>query len=228
MRRMEGTRDLYTVACPDLDWDNKFHLDFLMPMIPKDKRDKLVKTVWSPKTPSIIIHCSSGREEPRVAGLLQLAQQSWDTKMYFHTDTTDGEPSSGYQSRLIGVYDEYVFNPYLPCVLWQSSKGHLLWTRRLVKDGTGGATSIRKRLVLLDSYDRLVAMEIDDESRTERQLIQTTSRPRPPVLPRKLYMYGNLERVLVEEIIMSYLAILAQIYRKTQMEYEQLMETQEV
>ncbi|KAJ3498461.1 hypothetical protein NLG97_g1101 [Lecanicillium saksenae] len=227
IRRIKGTREVYTVACPDLDWDNKFHVDFLMPTIPKHKKNRLIQTVWSPTTPSIIVHCSSGRQEPRVAGLLQLAQQRWDTKLYFPAETTDRDASPKYESRLIGICDEYIFNPYFPCMLWQSSKGHLLWTSRLVNDGTGTAGALRKHLVLLDSYDRLVAMEIDNESRTSRQLMQTTSPPRPPALPRNLYVYGDLERPLVEEILISYVAVLAQIYRKVQVEYELLMETQE-
>ncbi|KAJ6781696.1 hypothetical protein PWT90_09505 [Aphanocladium album] len=225
--RIKGTREVYTVAFPDLDWGNKFHIDFLMPTIPEDMKNRLVPIAWSHTTPSIIVSSSSGQGESHVAGLLQLAQQRWDTKLYLPKKTADRDASLEYESIFIGVYDEYIFNPYLPCVLWQSSKGHLLWTSRLVKDGTGSTDPIRKRLVLLDSYDRLVAIEIDNESRATRRLIQTTTPPRPPALSRKLYMYGDLDRSLVTEILLSYVAILAQIHRKRQMEYEEMMETQE-
>lgn len=133
-----------------------------------------------------------------------------------------------YESKTMAVDDESVFAPKLPYILWKSSKGHLLWTSRLAQDGAASAPTLEKRMVLVDSYDRLVAMELDYEQRpTKERYFQTTDRPKAPSSPRKLCLYGNLEQDMVEQVMTTYVAILAQMFRKACKDYEVLMETQE-
>ncbi|OAA79404.1 hypothetical protein LEL_02890 [Akanthomyces lecanii RCEF 1005] len=224
--RSRGTGGTYIVDCPDLDWDAKFGVDFLIPN--RINKAKAVKTMWSPRRPSIRISSSSGDAGASdTAGLVQLSQMRWDIRLYFTKETIARLSSPEYESITIGAHDENIFDPELPYVLWKSSKGHLLWTSRLAKDGTASANKVEKRLILVDSYDRLVAMEVDSEPRSTRgRYIKTTDPPPAPSSSRKLCIYNNLQKPLVDEIVTSYVAVLAQMFRKAHKDYQLLMETQ--
>lgn len=226
--RARGTGGTYTVEFPDLDWQGKFNVDFLIPN--RINKAKFVKTVWSPRRASIRISSSSPSGADRVAGLVQLSQTRWDIQLYFpkETATTTVPPAPPeYESRMIGAHDESLFDPDLPYVLWKSSKGHLLWTSRRARDGTASGTAIEKRMILVDSYDRLVAMEVGCGPRSTRgKYIQRTDPPPEFPSPQTLYVYGNLPRPLVDEIVTSYVAVRAQTFRKAHKDHQLLMETQ--
>lgn len=224
--RSRGTGGTYTVEYPDLDWDAKFGVDFLIPN--RINKAKAVKTVWSPRRPSIRISSSSGdADHSHTAGLVQLSQMRWDIRLYIPKSTSTQPASTEYETIMIGAHDENIFDPELPYVLWKSSRGHLLWTSRLAKDGAMSANNIERRLILVDSYDRLVAMEVDSAPRPTRgRYIKTTDPPPAPSSPRKLCIYNNLQKPLVDEIVTSYVALLAQTFRKAHKDYQLLMETQ--
>ncbi|TQV91470.1 hypothetical protein V2A60_008884 [Cordyceps javanica] len=223
--RTGASGETYKIDCPDLDWNRKFHIDYVIPKRPR--KHGLIKTIWSHRRPSIKVLSSLGADKGRVAGLVQLSQQRWDVKLYFPRDVLDQDTAPEYEARMIEAHDEYIFAPELPHVLWKSSEGHLLWTSRFAKDGTGSGDAIEKRMVLVDSYDRLVAMEISSEPQSARaKYFKTTDRPRAPSLSRRLYMYGNLTQNMVNEVVTAYVAVLAQMFRKARKDYELLMETQ--
>lgn len=128
---------------------------------------------------------------------------------------------------MLGAHDENTFDLELPYALWKSSRRHLLWTSRLAKDGTMSANKIQRCLILVDSYGRLVAMEVDSTPRpTRARYIKTTDPPLAPSLPRKLCIYNNLQKPLVDEVLTSYVAVLVQTFRKAHKDHQLLMETQ--
>ncbi|KAJ2975833.1 hypothetical protein NQ176_g5296 [Zarea fungicola] len=147
---------LYSVDYCDFDLKGKFKAEFFY----EDKRDptKVVRMVWRPENASV-------------------GQAQWDVMLYSpvlssHTDWPLAGPNHFAPGKGLAIDGpgDYVAkhmaldwkscNPKFPYCLWESSQGHLLWTIRIVTDVREiSYPRLQKRLVLLDSYDRLVAME---------------------------------------------------------------------
>ena len=202
---------MYTVTYPDFDRGEKFGGEFFF----DGKRDvtKVVETVLAPDNASMRVESVRHDEKHgSVVGMVQLAQMSWDVTFFFPKDQT---VSSGFDTQKCRIAGEQHFEIRLPHFLWQSHQGHLLWTRRLVTDAREVLYPKRKvRLVLLDSYDRIVAMEyqpVPDFS----EITAVARAPLGIVHTRKqLRLYGFASKVLANEIITSYVALYGQLCRR--------------
>jgi hypothetical protein len=99
-----------------------------------------------------------------------------------------------------------------PHFVWTGSEGTLLWTLLKMADADDDETAKPVfRLVLLDSYDRLVAME---DGPWTRWVLRKSAGKIKPFSRTKLHIYDGYPEALVAEIVMSYVAICAQLTRR--------------
>lgn len=204
---------VFAVEYPDMD-EEKFDIDFLFPS--RYDRRKAVPTVWDPTNATIRIVKGTSGDTEQETGLVQIAQMSWDLMLYF----PQGEApysvtgiAGGNGAKGVGRYDCRTlcampggedFEISCPHFLWKSSKGQLLWTARPAMEGTEGTHGRRRtQYVLLDGYDRLVAMETGG------------SRARRCAGPdRRLLFYEDFPESFIGEIVTSYLAFRVQMFRR--------------
>lgn len=194
----DRSQELYEVAFPDCDVSmaGKFGAD----MFWKHRHDEstIVPLTYSPSNASICVSpaASPGRRKASTGfGLMQLAQQSWDVAFYFPR-----EPKR-YQTQLQQARRNS-FDAFDPCFLWKSCDGDLTWTCRYATDAKAGPEmKPKKPLVLLDSYDRLVAMVCYPDKDVE------------------LRLYGEFPENLKLEIVTSYVAFALQDKRRVDWDY---------
>lgn len=153
---------------------------------------------WTPDNATIRVISQDTQKD---AGLMQLHPSTWDLRFYF---PTQGESSHIQTYRNTSVMpDKNFYDRKLPFLHWKSSQGSLVWTDRLCTDAREYSwPHHRKHLVLLDSYDRLVAMEYTalEEGKFN--------------LRAQLRFYGDLSDLLIGEIVTSYVALYAQMKRE--------------
>lgn len=178
----------------------------------------------------------------RTVGAVKISKRSWGVSLYSHQtamaaktdtsisdETTTNKNSAGENYQLGEVYssDGRMFSADWSCFPWKSSRGYLLWTCRLARDAISTTTTtipptgkVSSRLVLVDAFDRLVAMEIDGGARRRNEQLVRRVDP-PPLLSsqRELRLYGKLANKLVEEILTSYMALKWQSRRRSNLDY---------
>ncbi|KAB5515522.1 hypothetical protein GE09DRAFT_578936 [Coniochaeta sp. 2T2.1] len=223
------TTKVYETQFPDFDLDNKLNAVMFWPQ----KRDPhyFVPLVWSPEHANLRV--VSPRDGKREVGFVQLAQAEWDVGMYFPkqspssssppTSNNTKAPPVGYDFRHqeIGL-NHHVFARNHPHFVFSSSEGPLLWTIQRAADGLSQGQPSEDRLVLLDCYDRLVAMEHCRFGEARWKDWDTV--PREGVFESHLNLrfYGGLldrgTRV-VDEIVVSYVAVCAQMRRKGEWDF---------
>ena len=216
-------RKTYQVEFPDFDLDGGLNAVMFWP----SRRDPhyFRPLVWTPERANLRVVSSAredGEEEDsnpkREVGLVQLAQAEWDVGMYFpkQQPAAGGKASAGrydFRHQEVGA-NHLVFARNHPHFVWSSGEGPLLWTVQRAADGLGEGRAAEERLVLLDCYDRLVAME--HCGRSEARWKEWDSVPRDHVFESHLNLrfYGGLPARIVDEVVVSYVAVVAQMRRK--------------
>jgi hypothetical protein len=215
-RTMDRSK-VYDVTFPDFDLDGKLSGSMFFPT----RRDPhfLYAHDWSHQNANIRITNTQHQPE-RVAGLVQLSQLKWDVTLYFPKARGQEQPgrtstpiSYNFAHHDIGS-DQLVFARAHPHFLWTSSEGPLLWTIQRCADGLAPAgIPSEARLILLDCYDRLLAME---HCQGDARWKKWDAAPRDYILKSHLNLrfYNALSEKMVDEIVVSYAAISAQMRRK--------------
>jgi len=217
------TKKIYEVEFPDFDLDGRLNAVMFWP----SRRDPhyFRPLVWTPERANlrVVAAAAAARDEDgnsspkREVGLVQLAQAEWDVGMYFpkQQQSPAGKAAAGrydFRHQEVGS-NHFVFARNHPHFVWSSSEGPLLWTVQRAADGLGEGEAAEERLVLLDCYDRLIAME---HCRYEARWKEWDSVPRDHVFESHLNLrfYGGLPARIVDEVVVSYVAVLAQMRRK--------------
>lgn len=214
-RSLGNRSKVYDVQLPDFDLDGKLNAAMFWPA----KRDPhlLSQLVWSPERANLRVVGARepGGGKPREVGLVQLAQTEWDVGLYFPKGQNSADKApQGYDFRHQEIgSNHFVFAAGHPHFVWSSSEGPLLWTIQRAADGLSEGQVADDRLVLLDCYDRLIAME---HCRYDARWNQWGNVPRDYVVESHLNLrfYGSLPQKIVDEIVVSYVAVLAQMRRK--------------
>jgi hypothetical protein len=216
LRNLGSSTKIYEVQFPDFDLDGKLNPVMFWP----SKRDPHYFTplVWTPERSHVRV--VSPKDAKREVGLVQLAQAEWDVGMYFpkHAATASAAAAPpkpvGYDFRHQEVgLNHFVFARAHPHFVWSSSEGPLLWTIQRTADGLCEGQVAYDRLVLLDCYDRLVAMEHCKYDARWREW-DTVSRGHVFESHLNLRFYGGLSGKMVDEVVVSYVAVSAQMRRK--------------
>ncbi|KAH8901322.1 hypothetical protein GQ53DRAFT_756963 [Thozetella sp. PMI_491] len=234
------SKRLYDVSYPDFDRAGKFNSELFWSYMRKP--GDIVETIWKPTHASMRVQrATSGA----VAGLAQMTQLSWCVKLYFPRpdgsaglvlDLQAGRATSQtsiseevtkkkavaapkYNSQKYTISDIRVFSSSYPFFLWESSEGYLVWTKPGVTDRVQPAEEKPvSRYILLDSYDRLVAMEYYELSpSSEVAAARKAEGKNPQPISRnhnQLRLYGDFSERLVDEIITSYVAFKGQVWRE--------------
>lgn len=230
-------RNVYSMDYPDFDLDGKFKAAVCWP---RTRKRDVVPTVWMAENASMRVLTSS----LQVAGLVQVVQSSWDVVLYFpqphavpasnlnipksssaeqrfefEKETLaktghDRQQISSFVGRRISL-EEGCYKSELPYFLWRSSRGYLLWTTRIVTDARELTwPKCKNRLVLLDCFDRLVAMVyVPLPTLSESWEIGRHSEMLAPIR-KQLRIYTDLSESFVAEIVTSYVALCGQFRRK--------------
>lgn len=211
------SRPAYEVQFPDFDLDGKLNAVMFWP----HKRDPhyFCPLVWTPEHANLRV--VSPRERGREVGLVQLAQSEWDVGMYLPKRAGTGEATAavGYDFRHQEIgSNHFVFARSHPHFVWSSSEGPLLWAIQRAADGLCDGQAAEERLILLDCYDRLIAME---HCKFDARWNQWDSVPRDHVFDSHLNLrfYGSLPAKIVDEIVVSYVALSAQMRRKGEWDF---------
>ncbi|KAJ6783524.1 hypothetical protein PWT90_02055 [Aphanocladium album] len=211
---------LYSVTYPGLDysWDGKFGANFMW----KHRKDKSPpEPVYGPSNASLCVSATrmAGRNDRQHfhTGIAQIAQLKWDVRFYFPEQEPSDQPKLQYRHT---IADEMTFDTWQPYFRWQSCQGELVWMRRPVidaKSATIAESKPKKRVILLDAYDRLVAMVGWEDSKiTFREAYNNSMRQRrgEPSTGKPIYtelrLYGNFSERLILEILTSYSALCVQ------------------
>lgn len=139
--------------------------------------------------------------------------------------------TGGYESRMQPIKhrsSEEAFDLFDLYFRWDSCAGELLWMRRMAIDArsnVGADAKPQKQLVLLDRYDRLVAMEWHKqlkvtfkEAYSDAQERQDGEQVVRKYSNRELRLYGDFSNQLVLEILTSYATLQAQLARKAKLD----------
>jgi hypothetical protein len=218
-RTLDRRTKAYEVKFIDFDpEDSKLNAVMFFPA----KRDPhfIHPLIWTPERANLRIMDTKERPEKEV-GLVQLAQSEWDVGMYF-PKSAPGSPNPDKKGSAATGYDfrhqeigsnHHVFARGHPHFVWSSSEGPLLWTVQRSADALSLGQSSEDRLILLDCYDRLVAMEHcqgyprwKDWDAVERNHVFESH--------LNLRFYGSLSQKMMDEIVVSYVAVTAQMRRK--------------
>jgi hypothetical protein len=211
---------VYDVSFPDFDLDGKLNAVMFFPM--KQDPHLLYHHLWAPENANIRV-TSSGDQPPKEIGLIQLAQTSWDVGFLFPKARDDNKqadsspPQYTFRHHDIGN-NHLAFSRGHPHFLWSSGEGPLLWTIQRSADGLAEAhTPAEDRLILLDCYDRLMAME---HCKIDARWTKWHTVGRDQVFKSYLNLrfYGGLSPKMIDEIVVSYVAICAQMRRKGEWE----------
>lgn len=209
---------LYQVTYPDLDysWDGKFGANLLWKHRKNDSA--LLDPVYATSNASLCVSSTNVAGKNGIA-MAQIAQLKWDVRFYFPEQEHPEQEQKGQPSThdTHTRADEMSFDVWQPYFRWESCQGELVWMRRPVIDATSAAVAKskpKKRDVLLDSYDRLVAMiSWDDSKITFKEAYNNEKRRRNGETstrqPRytELRLYGQFSERLILEILTSYVAL---------------------
>jgi hypothetical protein len=223
---------VYETRFPDFDLDVRLN----PAMFWSSKRDPhyfCPRMIWTPERANlgVVVGTTAKEEEEEEdggkreegeeeVGLVQLAQAEWDVGMYFPKRERGGAPekSSGgfydFRHQEIGL-NHSVFARGHPHFVWSSSEGPLLWTIQRAADGLSEGQVAEDRLLLLDCYDRLIAME---HCKYDARWKEWDTVPRDHVFESHLNLrfYGSLPGRVVDEIVVSYVAVSSQLRRKSE------------
>lgn len=216
-RTLDRQTRAYEVQFPDFDLDGKLNAVMFWP----SKRDPhyFCPLIWTPERSNLRV--VSPKDQKREVGLVQLAQAEWDVGMYFPKRAASGaaEKAVGYDFRHQEIgSNHFVFARSHPHFVWSSSEGPLLWTIQRAADGLSEGQGAEDRLILLDCYDRLIAIE---HCKFDARWKEWDSVPRDHVFESHLNLrfYGSLPAKIVDEIVVSYVAISAQMRRKGEWDF---------
>ena len=190
-----------------------------------------VSTFWEPSKASICISDMRG-VNPIEAVRIQFSQLTWDARLYFPRSFNGSTGKYRTQDLLAGCGSNSFApdQPYFSCL---SRKGPLIWVvRRFTAPIHWGDTESTARLLLLDAYDRLVAMEdweMGPWRRPTKPAMCHDNYWRPPSSrpnkggqmkeqsvcyhQRQLKFYGSPSNLLVAEVLASYVVLSAQMRR---------------
>jgi hypothetical protein len=168
---------------------------------------------WDLSRPQIRVSALS-RGSPVEVGMVQYSQRSWDVMFHFRKPSTGGDLRRCYNSYLCRVgNDSTCFDPRFPILLWMSTLGPLLWTRRTTAKKTKYEKP-QKNIVLLDAYDRMIAMECKQHPgpRCWKDVVETNA--------QQLRLYGDFSEQCVNQIVTSHAALCGQMRRKSQLDLD--------
>ncbi|OIW33067.1 hypothetical protein CONLIGDRAFT_640226 [Coniochaeta ligniaria NRRL 30616] len=217
LRTLDRHARTYEVRFPDFDLDGKLNAVMFWP----SKRDPhfFCPLIWTPERANLRVVGPAADRDSREVGLVQLAQAEWDVGMYFPKRGADGGEVGGYDFRHQEVgANHFVFARNHPHFVWSSAEGPLLWTVQRAADGLCEGQGAEDRLILLDCYDRLIAME---HCKFDARWREWDSVPRDHVFESHLNLrfYGALPAKMVDEIVVSYVAVSAQMRRKGEWDF---------
>ena len=216
-----GAEVVYAVEFPDFDLGGTLDAAMFWP----SRRDPhyFRPLTWTPERANVrVVAGCGGVPKPMETGLVQLAQSEWDVGLYFpkHSSpsaagkTGSVRPPAGYDFRHQEVgSNHFVFARGHPHFVWSSSEGPLLWTIQRAADGLCDGQVAEDRLILLDCYDRLVAMEHCKWDARWKEW-DTVGKSQVFESHLNLRFYGGLDTRIVDEIVVSYVAVTAQMRRK--------------
>lgn len=217
----DHANQLYSVTYPDLDYsfDGKFGANLLW----KHRKDNsaLLDPVYAAANASLCVSSASapGTNEGQLhTATAQIAQLKWDVRFSFpEKGQGDGHGTRSTHTKA----DKLTFDYWQPYFRWESCQGELVWMRRPAIDAKSAAiaeSKPKKRDVLLDRYDRLVAIiSWEDSKLTFKEVYDDEMRRRrgdPPRIKEQRYtelrLYGEFSEELILEILTSYVVLMVQ------------------
>lgn len=212
---------LYSVTYPDLDYnfEGKFGANLLW----KHRKDNsaLPDPVHAASNASLCVSSTSvpcENEGHLHSAMAQIAQLKWDVRFSFpEQEQGDGDGTRSTHTKA----DKLTFDYWQPYFRWESCQGELVWMRRPAIDAKSATTAESKpkrRDILVDRYDRLVAMvSWDDSKLTFKEVYDDELRRRRGDQPRtkkpsytELRLYGDFSEELILEILTSYVVLMVQ------------------
>lgn len=163
---------------------------------------------WNLGTPDARVFCVQG-ESRREIGRVRIWGRERKAIIYLCNQVRSETRDTDKPSTTLGGTPGYVIEPVHGIGFdLDSSMGPLLWTQRRIKSGTSeeASTMSAKRPVLLDAYDRIVAMET--LGKAGRQ-------------PRQLELCRSLPTAFVEEVVVGYALKEMQARRFTEYAFNQ-------
>ena len=201
----DWTRRLYDISRPGMP--TKYRDFFPVPYQTrelgadtKNKPDIKPATYWDPtrSQPHIRVRNSHGIE----LSTAQVFDTAADFVIHTPKEASSGEPHS-YNSYRSGLGAKPTGKPAF--MLWTSSAGPMLWLVRRIRTATTGGIDGAFCLVLMDAYDRLVAVVKEGTGATTGA--DASAQKEGKVAVMEFYDERKLGETLVGEILASYSAL---------------------
>lgn len=215
---------LFEIVYANFHLQGNFHVSSLRPR--KDARPGARTTAWHLSNATLSILDNRGLS----CGSAQLSPISWDVGFYFLSHTNRAIDQA-VRNCNIGS-DGVEFTRRYPQFLWRSTLGVLFWTIRRAADAENDTTKHAGwRVVLLDGYDRLVAMNDGNWTNALNYGLGKPDskswpmhQPYTPIRHNKLYLCGQFADEFIAEILTSYVALCAQLLRR--MHWDEMLESE--
>lgn len=209
---------LYEIVYANFHLQGNFHVSFLRP--------GARTTAWHPSNATFSVLDNRGL----ICSSAQLSPVSWDVGFYFLSHTNRAIDQTVRNCNI--APDGVEFTRRYPQFLWRSTLGVLFWTIRRAADAENDTTKhAGLRVVLLDGYDRLVAMNDGNWTNPLNYGLGKPDskswpmhQPYTPIRQNKLYLCGHFADDFIAEVLTSYAALCAQLLRR--MHWDEMLESE--